>query len=77
MDIEELGRKLREMYDSAPHGERTTMIHLFGITYAEKIGKRAGEIVASSGIGDSYNTEVRKGVRLSKYVEVRKSVPKR
>ena len=64
--IEELGRILRDMYDSAQYGEKSAMILIFGIQYAEAIGKRAGDIVALADIGDgnSYATEVYKGMRL-------------
>ena len=44
--IEELGRILRDMYDSAQYGEKSAMILIFGIQYAEAIGKRAGDIGA-------------------------------
>ena len=37
MTLEEAGRKLREMYDTAPDGEKTTHIHLFGIQYADEL----------------------------------------
>ena len=33
----ELGLKLKEMYDNALHGERVTMIHLFGVKYGAQI----------------------------------------
>ncbi len=67
----ELGRILSEMYRDAPEGEATTMIHLFGIRYADEIGDCGApvtEIVRLSGLPASYNTEVSKGVRLARYV---------
>ena len=67
----ELGRILSEMYRDAPKGEATTMIHLFGIRYADEIwncGAPVTEIVRLSGLRTSYNTEVSKGVRLARYV---------
>ena len=71
MTPDELGRTLSEMYRDAPDGEATTMIHLFGIKYADEIsdcGASVTEIVRLSGVSDSYNTEVSKGVRLARYV---------
>jgi hypothetical protein len=71
MSITELGDILREMYSRAPEKEQATFIHLFGIKYGELILKNkysASEIVKASGIKDSYKTEVRKGINLSKYV---------
>ncbi|MFB3164518.1 hypothetical protein ABLO26_24460 [Neobacillus sp. 179-J 1A1 HS] len=74
MAIDELGLKLKEMYNSAPGGEQATFIHLFGIKYGELILNNRysiAEIVKKAGIQDSYKTEVRKGVKLSKYVTVK------
>lgn len=71
MTISELGNELRNMYNSAPENEKTTFIHLFGIKYGHIIinnGYSASEITQASGLNDSYKTEVRKGVKLSKYV---------
>lgn len=71
MTITELGNILRKMYTNAPNKEQSTFIHLFGIKYGELILKNnysASEIVKASGINDSYKTEVRKGINLSKYV---------
>ena len=71
MTPEELGNTLSNMYHDASQGELTTMIHLFGIKYADEIrdcGATATEIVRLSGLHDSYKTEVSKGVRLARYV---------
>jgi hypothetical protein len=71
MSITELGDILRKMYTNAPDKEQATFIHLFGIKYGELILKNnysASEIVKASGINESYKTEVRKGINLSKYV---------
>lgn len=59
------------MYDSAPEKEKATFIHLFGIKYGQIILRNkysAADIVKSSGIKESFKTEVRKGINLSKYV---------
>ena len=67
----ELARTLSERYHDAPYREATTMIHLFGIKYADEIrdcGAPVTEIVRLSGLPLSYNTEVSKGVRLARYV---------
>lgn len=71
MNIKELGQQLKKMYDSAPPKEQVVFIHLFGIKYGEFILRNnlsVAEIVSASGINDSYKTEVRKGVKLSRYV---------
>ncbi|KQU13101.1 hypothetical protein ASG65_12190 [Bacillus sp. Leaf13] len=75
MTISELGNELRNMYNSAPEKEKATFIHLFGIKYGPIILKNkysAGDIIKASGLNDSYKTEVRKGVNLSKYVSYTK-----
>lgn len=71
MTISELGAALRYMYSTAPEKEKATFIHLFGIKYGAIILRNnysSSEIIKASGLKDSYKTEVRKGVNLSKYV---------
>lgn len=71
MRPEELGCTLRKMYDDAPKDEKTTMVHLFGIRYANEIhdcGGSVNEIIRLSGLYKSYRTEVQKGVKLARYV---------
>lgn len=74
MSITELGAELKKMYSSAPDKEKAIFIHLFGIKFGELILRNkysVAEIVSSSGIRESYKTEVRKGVNLSKYVALK------
>lgn len=71
MRPEELGRTLRKMYDDALPNEKATMVHLFGIRYVKEIrdcGGSVNEIIRLSGLYKSYETEVRKGVNLARYV---------
>ena len=71
MSIKELGEKLNEMYNNAPHGDAVAMIHLFGIKYSEQISKSGyskKDIANSAGIQESYATEISKGMKLAKYV---------
>lgn len=73
-NLDQLGMTLRRMYDSAPQGDKTTQIHLFGIKYAADIQAAdvtAREIVLAAGMQKSYATEVSKGIRLAKYVNPR------
>ena len=70
----ELGLKLKEMYDNAPQGERVTMIHLFGVKFASQIKESAisfKDIAVAAGLSEAYGTEISKGSKLSKYVEVK------
>ena len=74
MTLEEAGRRLREMYDTAPYGEQVAHIHLFGVKYADELeGLSNVDIVRQAGMYESYSTEVAKGRRLSKYVRLKGS----
>ena len=71
-----LGLKLREMYDNAPKGELVMHIHLFGIKYADEIKDNrysVKEIVKSAELQESYHAEVSKGIKLAKYVEMKRT----
>lgn len=72
-----LGQKLKEMYENAPHNEQVLMIHLFGIKFADIIkanGYNAREILEAANMNLSYQTEVNKGIKMSKYVEIKKDM---
>ena len=71
MQISQLAKILSERVARAGKGERVTQIHLFGIEYADEIGSAANQVVAASEIDNSYATEVRKGMSLAKYVQLR------
>jgi len=73
MTIREAASILKEMYSQgAACGERTTQIHLFGIKYAEQIeGMSLPELLILADMQESYQTEIRKGMRLARHVEVR------
>ncbi|WP_437368357.1 HTH-like domain-containing protein [Maribacter litoralis] len=74
MDLQELGRKLHDMYHNAPKGDAVAMIHVFGITYANEInmGRYSKQDIAiKAGIQKSYGTEISKGIKLAKYVTVK------
>lgn len=74
-----LGQKLREMYDNAPYNEQVLMVHLFGIKFADIIkqnGYTSKQIVEAAGINSTYQIEVNKGMKLAKYVEIKKSLDK-
>ena len=70
---EELASILRDRYTSAEPREAVTMIHLFGIEYADVLDGHSINDLAELGTGHrSYGTEIRKGMRLSRYVEPKK-----
>lgn len=69
----ELAEKLRKMYERKGVN-KTTMIHLFGVIYADEIrnaGITAIEIVKAAQMPDSYQAEVNKGIGLSRYVDLK------
>ena len=64
--------KLRDMYRNAPPREKKTHIHLFGIKYADELKELSINFVADRATGsDAYGTEIRNGIRLAKYVQLR------
>jgi len=68
----QLGLVLNDMYLSAPTNEMVTMIHLFGVRYADLIRANnlsVRNILSSSGLQASYLTELNKGIKLAKYVK--------
>lgn len=73
-----LSNILHNMYHNAPFGEKETAVHLFGIKYAKEIveerdkGTSVERIVKWAGLRSSLHTEVRKGVKLARYVVVKR-----
>ena len=72
MTEEEAVRILRKMYSNAPRGEKVTMIHLFGIKYSSELADLHVVTIAERATGyPSYGIEIRNGIRLARYAEVR------
>ena len=72
MNEPELAEILRRMHRNAPHGERSTAVHLFGIRYVAELSAphvNINTVADLAGLSKWY-TEVRKGIRLAKYVEL-------
>ena len=72
MNETELSEILRRMHRNAPHGEQSTAVHLFGIRYVAELSAphvSINTVAALAGL-DKWYTEVRKGMRLAKYVEL-------
>ena len=75
MTIDEAAEKLREMYNNAPHGRKTTYIRLFGIIYADELQSLPiQQIISIAGVSSSYDAEIYKGRVLAQYVELRSDV---
>lgn len=72
MTIQTLASILEDMYVNAPKGEKSTMVHLFGIVYAKEIKTnkiKISDLLKTAKITKSYNAEIRKGIRVGKYVK--------
>ncbi|MGI3164863.1 HTH-like domain-containing protein [Pseudooceanicola sp. 200-1SW] len=67
---------LKALHVSFSEREKTVAIHLFGIRYAEELEdlpmSELNLVAEEAGLSSSYGTELRKMVRLSKYVEEKK-----
>ena len=74
MTLDELAHTLSEMYNDAPERDKSAMIILFGVKYADEIrdcGASVDKIVGLSGLPKSYPTMVYRGIRLARYVAPR------
>lgn len=72
MTTEELTRALRDAVLGAEEGNKVVAIHLFGVRYAEALdGRNLIELVDRAGLGKSWVTEIRKGVRLAEFVTLK------
>jgi len=73
MRVDQASQILAKMYLEAPFKEKALSVHLFAIKYADQIRNiSAKEIVVGAELPESYKTEIRKGINLAKYVEVRR-----
>jgi hypothetical protein len=72
MTTEQLANELRDAYGRAPRGDKVVAIHLFGIRNAANLGGHSAQDVAErAGIGRSFGTEIRKGMRLAEHVSLK------
>lgn len=72
MTIDEAAKILARMYETAPKNDKVARLHLFGIQYANLIeGMPVLELVERAGLRKSYRTEVNKGIRLSRHVQLK------
>ncbi len=72
MKTKELAEVFSNRYHGAANKEVVLSIHLFGIEFSEALqGQNIKEICELANAPISYATEIRKGMRLSKYVELK------
>ena len=77
MDGKTLAGILREKYQGASRNEAACQVHLFGIQYAEaqrECSRPLRERVKEPGIGMGYLSEVNKGIKLARYVQLKEEV---
>ena len=75
MSLDELAEKLRSMWEAAPSGGKTPMVHLFGVRYAHELeGMDLAAIAELAGRPRSMGTEIRKGRALAQYVTERQKM---
>lgn len=68
----QLAEILKQRYQNAENREMVTAIHLFGIEFVRELEGVSLNNVAELGTGHrSYGTELRKGLRLAKYVALK------
>ena len=73
MKIEDAAKILASMCEEALPNEKALSVHFFGVKYANQIRNiPSQELAVRAGLQKSYGTEIRKGINLAKYVEVRK-----
>ena len=73
MNINEAARSLSNAYHRSPEGRKVAGLHLFGMRYSNEIQNMPiGELLKKAGITrSSYKTEIRKGIVLGEYANVK------
>lgn len=67
----DLAEDLRRACAASAKGDKVVTIHLFGIRHAEGLkGANLQDLAERAGIGASFGTELRKGVRLAEFVRI-------
>ena len=73
MTIAEPATILRDRYHNTADRQVALSIHFFGIEFARQLaGHSIEEILLRADVPRSYGTEVRKGIRLAEFVELKK-----
>ena len=70
MDIYEAAQRLKDMVrEGEAKRRKATMVHLFGIMYAEELHHlNIREVVELADLGYTWATEIQKGINLAEYV---------
>jgi hypothetical protein len=71
--MSDLADELKQAISKAAPGNRVVTIHLFGIEHAKRLdGINLKAFAERAGISDAYGTELRKGVRLAQFVDIKR-----
>lgn len=72
MTVKEAGAILRRAYNNAPDKEMMTGLFLFGIKYADDLDELPlRDVVREAGLQRNYYTEIRRGIKLAQYAQIR------
>ncbi|AYN06634.1 hypothetical protein EAG11_11895 [Flavobacterium sp. 140616W15] len=74
MELNALGKTLKDNYENAKTGETVASIFLFGIKHGKLIKMKnysINEIIKISEIHESYFAELNKGIKLSEYLSIK------
>jgi len=70
--VDDLAKRLAAAYNGAAKSEKVVQIHLFGIQHASVLGSVSlPDLLGRAGMPASYKTELRNGMRLSRFVSLK------
>ena len=73
MTSNELTQELRAAANGAPSGGKVLTLNLFGIEFAEHLkDKNLPDLVERAGISRTFSSELRRGMRLSEFVALKR-----
>ena len=72
MTVGEAAAVLKRMYRDAPAGEKGPCLILFGIKYVDDLARLSlRSVIRESGLHRSADVQIRHGMKLEKYVQIR------
>jgi hypothetical protein len=73
MTSNKLIEELRAAANGAPAGGKITVLNLFGIEHASQLeAENLGELAERAGIGRSFSAELRRGMKLAAFVQLKR-----